>query len=581
MRSEEVLQREEEMSSSITTTSDRRRDNFGERDDGSLVVHSQSSSMDNDRAEDQTISNSGGSSSTSSSAFVLVEDLTRQAEDDDVLPPPSTFESSGLALSEVTSLPVSTSSPQEVVEAVQIQAAAKRRTDHGRDSGVKARQSMKNNEDSKEKNVARAQTGFNTSRGSSSGRGLTKLQFVLVGAYFVSAYMGISTFVNQSRITRRSSSSRSSSSWDEILSFPTSMVSSSVISASGGGSGTETQGNQATDAGGSISNSINNVDPERPLVMIVACTKSQPRWNMQPKEAFVFKHFLPSVVSSITSEERSKYRVEVMLAYDKGDRFWEKKKVRQWVRDKFPSLQINFVSILKDDQLKRRHRIPFNEACQAAYEYGTDYIVRVNDDTEFGVEGWITMGIGHLSRYQHKVGVVGPKDHVNSKILTHDMVHRTHLDIFDRYYPDEFDNWWIDDWITHVYGWDRTTMDENWTVINHSGGDTMRYKVNENLKDHLEPSIQHGSQKVEQYLAAQQKTARTRTATHDFCVLGTTRVAHVEGPMDRFVKYAAAIATTSGGSKFSNTFLSKPKFKVPPTGPCLSARVIKYRHENR
>jgi len=566
------------MSSNITTTSsESRRDDFRERDRGSFVVDS--SSISNDRSEDHISGNSGSSSRSSSSssrAFVFVEDPTRPVEDDDVLAPPSSLESSGMVTSEVASLPVPPSSPQVDVESVQIQAAAKRRTGHGRDAGVETRQSMKNNEDVKEeKTVPRAQTGFHTSRGSSRGRGLTKVQFVLVGVYFVSAYMGISTFVNQSRITSRSPSSRSSSSWDDILTFPTSMVSSSVDI--GSGSGTATQGTQVVDADSSIS----NVDPERPLVMIVACTKSQPRWNMQPKEAFVFKHFLPSVVSSITSEERSKYRVEVMLAYDKGDRFWEKKKVRQWVRDKFPSLQINFVSILKDDQLKRRHRIPFNEACQAAYEYGTDYIVRVNDDTEFGVEGWITMGIGHLSRYQHKVGVVGPKDHVNSKILTHDMVHRTHLDIFDRYYPDEFDNWWIDDWITHVYGWDRTTMDENWTVINHSGGDTMRYKVNENLKDHLEPSIQHGSQKVEQYLAAQQKTARTRTATHDFCVLGTTRVAHVEGPMDRFVKYAAAIATTSGGSKFSNTFLSKPKFKVPPTGPCLSARVIKYRHENR
>ena len=38
----------------------------------------------------------------------------------------------------------------------------------------------------------------------------------------------------------------------------------------------------------------------------------------------------------------------------------------------------------------------------------------------------------------------------NMKILTHDFVHRTHLEIFEHYYPPVFSDWWMDDWISKV-----------------------------------------------------------------------------------------------------------------------------------
>lgn len=40
---------------------------------------------------------------------------------------------------------------------------------------------------------------------------------------------------------------------------------------------------------------------------------------------------------------------------------------------------------------------------------------------------------------------------VKHSILTHDMVHRTHLEIFPTYYPAGLSNWYMDDWITIVY----------------------------------------------------------------------------------------------------------------------------------
>ena len=52
------------------------------------------------------------------------------------------------------------------------------------------------------------------------------------------------------------------------------------------------------------------------------------------------------------------------------------------------------------------------------------------------------------------LGVAGPIcPEGNTLIMTHDFVHRTHLAIFAPfYYPPIFSDWWMDDWISHVYG---------------------------------------------------------------------------------------------------------------------------------
>ena len=49
---------------------------------------------------------------------------------------------------------------------------------------------------------------------------------------------------------------------------------------------------------------------------------------------------------------------------------------------------------------------------------------------------------------------VGPLcDDGNARVLTHDFVHKTHLEVFEgRHYPKELTDWWLDDWISGVYG---------------------------------------------------------------------------------------------------------------------------------
>jgi hypothetical protein len=178
----------------------------------------------------------------------------------------------------------------------------------------------------------------------------------------------------------------------------------------------------------------------------------------------------------------------------------------------------------------RPHHIPFNVVCRAAYEYGADYIVRINDDTEFLTEGWISRAIQTLESLPapQRLGVVGPTcDQGNVNILTHDFVHApTHLSIFADYYPDEFNNWWIDDWITMVYGKQRTKKLSDWRVHHHVGKHGTRYSVNHSQKRLLENLVQRGKRQIRHYLANGQ-----RPDPNIYPVLGTDRVSMVAGPM--------------------------------------------------
>lgn len=82
-------------------------------------------------------------------------------------------------------------------------------------------------------------------------------------------------------------------------------------------------------------------------------------------------------------------------------------------------------------------------------------------------------------------------------ILTHDCVHRTHLEIFGRYYPAVFKNWFVDDWITEVYmPWSH--MLYPWKVKHHTDVHGTRYNHTNTTEGslHLQREIATGRQKI-------------------------------------------------------------------------------------
>ena len=173
---------------------------------------------------------------------------------------------------------------------------------------------------------------------------------------------------------------------------------------------------------------------------------------------------LPSIVATMESV----YNYTVYLGIDTGDYL---RTVEAKIMHKFPfvkSVHVEGGTFTK----------AVNEIANVAYNDNMTYFVRINDDTKFVAKNWALAGIKILKNYvPSNVGVVGPKcNHGNKNILTHDMVHRTHLDIFYYYYPPEFENWWVDDWITNVYKPKRSTKLRTW-VVHHKMVHGTRYEI--------------------------------------------------------------------------------------------------------
>jgi len=239
---------------------------------------------------------------------------------------------------------------------------------------------------------------------------------------------------------------------------------------------------------------VENVpEVHKPMIAICAATHSKSTWRSLGDTALQ-NILIPSMEKTISTSDRSKYDFRLYLAADHDDQFWldhrNNLKAPGWL-----SVHVGFYEVPK-------HKIPFNPMMRAAYDDGAEYIVRINDDSEFVTSGWISKAVAKLASYDPpNVGMVGPNCREgNRAIMTHDMVHRTHLDIFEHYYPDVFSAWWIDDWISKVYGPQRSTKMMDWTVKHHTHKHGTRYEVQHHEKQLLSGELEKGAGKIREWL---------------------------------------------------------------------------------
>lgn len=184
-----------------------------------------------------------------------------------------------------------------------------------------------------------------------------------------------------------------------------------------------------------------------PIVAIITSTRS----TSKPKTVLttmLWMYLIKSIINTVTPSERREWSVRLYIAMDDIDAWWLhhyielKKEIPDW-------LLVTF-GVYK----KRNHHIPFNEMAYTAYQENATYYCRVNDDTQFLTDQWITQAVSQLLSYDPpNIGVTGPLcQQGNNIILTHDFVHRNHMEIFQKmYYPLVFNNWYLDDWISYVY----------------------------------------------------------------------------------------------------------------------------------
>ena len=213
------------------------------------------------------------------------------------------------------------------------------------------------------------------------------------------------------------------------------------------------------------------------------------------KDTSLVETLLPSIQKSLEQQ----YDYIVYIAIDRDDMFWTSSTRVQRIANnyiKLPNIFLRPIVVRGGTFVKA-----INEIASIAFADGNEYFCRINDDSEFLSYGWTSEAIRALARFKPRnVGVVGPvcKDG-NTRILTHDFVHRQHMMIFKDYYPADFENAWIDDWITDVYS-NRMARIKRWTIRHHTGKHGTRYSTHGKPHKMLPLLVRQGQQTINQYV---------------------------------------------------------------------------------
>lgn len=223
----------------------------------------------------------------------------------------------------------------------------------------------------------------------------------------------------------------------------------------------------------------------------------------------LFTYLLPSLMRSLDCGFRYVY----VLGFDEGDEFYDTpegaRAVEQWFGDHVAlplrrrgiSLSLHMVKV--KNTVSKPGPV-FLAMGRAAYALGAAYFLRVNDDTEL-LDPWAKTFTRIVSSLGAPYGVVGPWcNEGNEKILTHDFTHRAHMDIFEgNYYPPALTDWWMDDWVSFVYGQTRTFRVPAVRVIHHTGAHGQRYTVDRSHERLLGDLVKSGHEAIRRYMLKQ------------------------------------------------------------------------------
>jgi len=101
-----------------------------------------------------------------------------------------------------------------------------------------------------------------------------------------------------------------------------------------------------------------------------------------------------------THTQTATYKVTLLLGVDNNDNFWQQN--REVVRASAQKLyRLDLQVVLYPPQLQSLF-LPFNTLMQNTFKLNADYLVRVNDDTEFRTVGWIPLGISKNQKQKSK-----------------------------------------------------------------------------------------------------------------------------------------------------------------------------------
>ena len=177
--------------------------------------------------------------------------------------------------------------------------------------------------------------------------------------------------------------------------------------------------------------------------LIPSTTRKRPWRKME--DTYLYKIFARSFIDTLN--ENMDYTIYIHI--DKNDRIYSKSteryKLLSLIGDK---AKIKFYS---NGQISKGYLTQmWNYLFKFAYDDGNDYFYQCGDDIYFNNKDWLVECIDQLKK-QKDIGICGPINPPNYRILTQTLVSRKHWEIFGFYFPPQIKNWWCDDWINYVY----------------------------------------------------------------------------------------------------------------------------------
>ena len=142
----------------------------------------------------------------------------------------------------------------------------------------------------------------------------------------------------------------------------------------------------------------------------------------------------------------------------------------------------------------------WNTLYKLAYDEGFEYFYQCGDDIDFMENTTMFDSCIDSLSYINNIGVTGPYTS-NTKLLTQTFVSRKHMEIFGFYFPEEIENWYIDDWINLVYGPELCIPIKTCSIKNCSS--TERYSIINLGKDKLDTIIAQYKNKIHTYKTIQ------------------------------------------------------------------------------
>ena len=150
---------------------------------------------------------------------------------------------------------------------------------------------------------------------------------------------------------------------------------------------------------------------------------------------------------------------------EKFERFIGEKAEIKWIDD--GKVQKGFLTLM------------WNYLFEKALEDNNEYFYQCGDDIWFENKDWIKDCILQMKK-QNDIGICGPINPPNYRILTQTFVSRKHYEIFKCYFPVQIKNWWCDDWINYVYYPNYVTKLKNLNAVN-KGGEPRYSRPNETV----------------------------------------------------------------------------------------------------